>query len=111
MRSYRIDELQPTDVVRLGKALEARDMKSTMDDIYWLDLPRDLYSEEQRAHCQECGPYSVGVETGEDWIGVEFLVRARNRMRCSCVCYASPAQRNFVINEIDRTMRELDIPV
>lgn len=111
MRTYRIDELDPKDVTRLAKSLDAKDMKSSMDGMYWLDLPEDMYSDEQRDHAGECGPYSVGLETGEDWIAVELLVRARNRMRCSCVAYADPAQRAWVMDEVDRTLRELDIPV
>ncbi len=111
MRSYRIDELAPADVARLQKALESRGMKSSMEGMFWLDLPADLYSDEQREHTADCGPYSLGLETGEDWICVELLVRARNRIRCSCVAYADAGQRAWVMDEVDRTLRELDIPV
>jgi hypothetical protein len=111
MRSYHIDDLQPEDVARLGRALDARGMKSAMEAMYWLDLPAALLSAEQREHAADCGPHSVGVELGEDWVHAELLVRARNRLRCSCVCYADAAQRAWVMDELDRTLRELDIPV
>lgn len=111
MRSYHIDELAPEDVARLARALDARGMKSSMDAMYWLDLPEALLSAEQRDHTGDCGPHSVGVELGEDWVHAELLVRARNRLRCSCVCYADAAQRAWVMDELDRTLRELDIPV
>ncbi|EPR30435.1 hypothetical protein dsat_1575 [Alkalidesulfovibrio alkalitolerans DSM 16529] len=112
MRWYVIDELTREDASRIDQALSAReDMKSPLEGLYYLSVPHELLSEEQKAHADECGPHVMGLETDTDFVRLELLVRARGRMRCSCVHYASPEARAWAINYVDAFIRELDIPV
>lgn len=111
MRIYLVNDLTPGQVSDLRAHLDRKDMASSMDDLYWLDVPEDLLSDEQRAHLGECGPYSMGLELLDDAAQLELLVRARNRIRCSCVCYADEAQRAFAMNALDGFFHDLDIPV
>jgi hypothetical protein len=91
--------------------LEAQGLQGAMQDIYWLALPQALLSEEQRAHMEECGPFVASLETGDAWIKVELLIRGRGKLRCSCIEYASTAQRNWLIAQVDALLRELNIAV
>jgi hypothetical protein len=111
MRSYRIEELLPDNVQRVKEALRAGGFEGAIDDIYYLPVPDELLTEEQRAHLDGCGPYIMAIESGKDWLKLELLVRARGRLRCSCICYASPTLRNHAIDFLDGFIRELDIPV
>jgi hypothetical protein len=110
MRNYHIDELTTDDIERLQKALDAKDLSGSMKGFYWLDLPRELYSELQTEHADSCGPYSFGIEVLEDGLRMELLARARNIIRCGCVTYATPDQRDYAINWLDGLLKEQDIP-
>ena len=111
MRSYLIDELDPNHIARLRKNLADKGFSGSLDDVFWLPVPPELLSVEQRSHKERCGPHCMALELGENWISLELLVRAINNLHCSCIAYADPAQREQVINFVDRLLRELDIPV
>lgn len=110
MRTYRIEDLQPEHVERLARALDARGLGSGMDGLYWLPLPPNLLSADQLEHAPECGPHVLSLELLDEGLSLELLVRARGRLRCSCVCYAAPAQRAWGMDTVDALLRELDIP-
>ena len=42
---------------------------------------------------------------------LELLVRARGKIRCSCVSYATPAQREYIVDYLDAFIKEHDIAV
>jgi hypothetical protein len=42
---------------------------------------------------------------------LELLVRARNKIRCSCVSYADSAQRKHMIEYLDQFIEELEVSV
>ncbi len=76
-----------------------------MIGIYWLTLTDDLLSEEQHEH-DECGPYYLAVELDETRLTFELLVRSTSNLHCSCITYATPTQRQFVLDFIDRMLEE-----
>jgi hypothetical protein len=39
----------------------------------------------------------------------ELLVRTRQRVRCSCIAYATRPQRNWIIQMLDEIFDELNI--
>jgi len=111
MRIYMVNDLTPDQMTKLRAHLDRKDMASAMDGLYWLDMPENLLSDEQREHLQGCGPYSMGLELLDDCVQLELLVRARNKIRCSCVAYADAEQRTFAIDAVDTLFHDLDIPV
>ncbi|GAB6058172.1 hypothetical protein [Desulfonatronum parangueonense] len=111
MRSYLIDELNSTDMQRLLPFLESQGLKASVDGMYWLQIPDDLLSPEQAQHAEECGPFVCSLETGQDWFKVELLVRGRGKLRCSCIAYATPNQREWILDQVDETLSRLEIPV
>ena len=110
MRTYRIEDLLPEHVERLARALDAKGLGSGMEGLYWFTLPPDLLSAEQMEHAPECGPHLLSLELLDEGLSLELLVRARGRLRCSCVCYADAAQRAWGMETVDALLRELDIP-
>ena len=111
MRSYVIEEIHPDSVRRLCAYLEREGYKGPIEDIYWFELPRELYTQGQEEHRGDCGPYFLSLETGASWIKLELLIRARSRLRCSCIAYATPEQRARFIDWLDSVLRNLDISV
>jgi hypothetical protein len=51
----------------------------------------------------------MALEVLEDGLKLELLVRARNKMRCSCVCYATTDQRNHMLDYLDNFINDLEI--
>ena len=96
MRQYVIDEIRRADMERVRAYLAERTQATGMTEIYWLALPPDLLSPAQWEH-QDCGPHYLAIETGQDFVKFEFLVRARNKFRCECIEYANPAQEAFLL--------------
>lgn len=111
MRSYLIDELNAADMQRLLPFLESKGMKASVEGMYWLQLPEELLSTEQAEHAAQCGPFVCSLETGQDWFKVELLVRGRGKLRCSCIAYATPEQRDWIFTRIDEILSRLEIPV
>jgi hypothetical protein len=111
MRTYVIDELDPAMVDKFKEYLSREEFSGPIDDIYWFFIPVELLTPEQKAHLNECGPFFFSLESGEDWLKLELLARCRGRIRCSCIAYATPEQRNWVIERLDTMLRSQDIPV
>jgi hypothetical protein len=111
MRYYLIDELFEEDVKRIESALREQGYAGGIEGIFYLPVPEDMLTDEQREHFDKCGPYILSLETGDTWLKMELLVRARNMLRCSCLAYAAPTLRAHMIDFLDRFIRELDIPV
>lgn len=51
----------------------------------------------------------MGLEIEENFVRLELLVRARGRMRCECVHYASPELRDRMIVWLENLLAELGI--
>ena len=87
------------------------ELSAGMDGLFWLPCPKAMLSDVQQAHEDECGPHCMAVELTDDSLRLEFLVRARNKLRCECVAYASSELRMHMITYIDDMLHELGIYV
>ena len=106
MRQYLLDEIHRGDLPRLREYLNGHAIPSSLEDVWWVDLTEDLLSPEQFAH-PECRPFRFAVELGDGFVRLEFLIRSRETMRCSCIGYATRAQRDFILAFADRLVEEL----
>ena len=111
MRQYVLDEISKSDLSRLRDYLHEHAAASSLEGVWWVDLPEDLLSPEQFAH-RDCRPFRFAVELGEPVVGdcfvrFEFLIRSRETMRCACIGYATRQQRDFILAFADRLVEEL----
>ncbi|RJR46840.1 MAG: hypothetical protein C4567_01675 [Deltaproteobacteria bacterium] len=106
MRQYVLDEIGRKDLPRLRDYLKEHAQASSLEGIWWVDLPEDLLNPEQYAH-QDHRPFRFAVELGDDFLRFELLIRSRETMRCSCIGYATPGQRNFILAFADRLVEDL----
>lgn len=109
MRWYGIDDLSPEDMSRIVAALKDMELESGMDGLYWLPAPAEMLSPIQKEHMQSCGPHVFGLEVEEDSLRMELLVRAKNRIRCDCVHYATPELRAHMITWLEQMLTDLGI--
>ena len=110
MRSYLVQEISLLDMSKLLEAITREAYKNPVDGLFWFILPEHLLSRGQKEH-QGCGPHYLALEAGDNWLKLELLVRCEQKLRCDCIAYANPQQREFMINYLDQLIRNQDVRV
>ena len=109
MRQYVLDEIGKEDMERAVRWLEERAERSSVEGLYWVNFPPDMLAPVQFKH-KECQPHCFAVEVGDDVVKFELLVRSRSSHRCrACQVYASPQQRQFILDMADRLIMEAHV--
>ncbi len=108
MKQYVIDEIRPADIQTLRGYLENTFGPAEMQSIYWIPLPETCLSDIQKTH-KNCQPFWFAMELGETSLSCELLVRTKNAIRCNCIGYATPYQREWLINQTDAIFEKLNI--
>ncbi len=115
MRNYLIEDLVDEHFNKIKEHLAGQGYAGPIEDIFYLPLPEALLTEEQKEHREECGPHILCLEAIEDLAGnklkMELLVRGQSKIRCSCITYCTPEQRNHMLDFLDEMIKGLDIPV
>ena len=101
MRQFVIDELSPMERDNIDSYLKRTIKQGPMIGLYWIELPPDLHSAAQQGH-EEHAPFYLAVEVTNSAVKFELLVRSCYNLHCSCIAHAAAAQRQFVLDFIDR---------
>ena len=110
MKQYVVDQLRYHDYEKLKGFLDQGYGEADLGAVYWIPLDPDVLAPIQREHL-ECQPHVVAVELAETRLSMELLVRTRTRIRCNCIAYATPEQRNRLIGRVDDMLEQLGISV
>lgn len=110
MRQYLIDELSFLERDNLDSFLKRNLKPGPVEGTHWLELPPELLAPPQQEH-PACGPFYFAVILERNELRAEFLVRSSHNLHCSCIAWASPAQRQFLLDFIDRMLQEEFIAV
>lgn len=105
MRQFIIDELSREEQANIDSYLKRTATPGSIAGMYFLPLPQDLHGKAQLGH-EACGPFSFAIELTDQGVTFELLVRSRSNLHCSCISYASDAQRAFLLSFIDRLLEE-----
>ena len=108
MRQLVIDQLSPEERANIESYLKRTLKSAALDGIFWLPVPDDLLGEAQQGH-DACGPFYFGIELEEKRLVLELLVRSQSNLHCSCISYATKAQRDFLLGFFDRLLAEEQI--
>lgn len=108
MKQYVIDQLREEDFHQIKAFLERNAEGAPLGGIYWVDLPPALYTEVQREHSQ-CQPFYFAIHLTWNDVAFEFLIRSRQVIRCRCIAYATPEQRDHIIHFAERMLEELEL--
>ncbi len=111
MRSYTIDSLTPEDCKKLADYFTAKNLQGSLAGIFWLPVPENFLNAAQREHDKQCGPHVMALELEGDCVRLEFLVRAKNALHCSCVSYAAPELEQHMMRMLDDTCAQLSIGI
>lgn len=108
MRQILMNELTSDEIQKAKEFLAATGRAGGVEGLYWLPIPQEMLGEAQEGH-DDCGPFSFAVEVGDDFVSFELLVRSESNLHCSCTCYATVAQRQFLLATMDRMAGEQGI--
>jgi hypothetical protein len=100
-----VDELTREERDNIDSYLKRTLKPGPLVGLYWMTVPQDLLAEAQQGH-EQCGPFYVAVELEEDKIRFELLIRSQSNLHCSCIAYATQAQRDFVLRFVDTMLAE-----
>lgn len=101
MRQIVIDELSPMERDNIDSYLKRTIKQGPMIGLYWIELPQDLLAKAQQGH-EEHGPFYLAVEVTGSAVKFELLVRSQSNLHCTCIAHATTAQRQFVLDFVDR---------
>ena len=110
MKQYVIDEVRPHDYETIKTYFDENFISSTIGGIYWIPLDHDIFTQVQAEHI-DCQPFYFAASLKPNLIAFEFLVRTTNKIRCSCMGYATEKQRNWLINSVDAIFEKLKIKI
>jgi hypothetical protein len=105
MRQFMVDQLTTLERDNIDSYLKRTLKQGPLEGMYWLPLPQDLLAEAQQGH-ESCGPFYVAVDIDEETVRFEMLIRSQSNLHCSCIAYATPAQRDFVLQYVDTMLEE-----
>lgn len=105
MRQYLIDEISHLERDNIESYLKRSLKQGPIEGVFWIELPPDLVGPEQMGH-GDCEPFYFSVVLEEKTLRFEFLVRSASNMHCSCIAWATPAQREFILDFADRLLSE-----
>jgi len=108
MRQFVIDELSREERDNLDNYLKRTIRQGGMEGMFWLPVPDDLLAEAQQGH-EECGPFFFGLELAEKKLIIELLIRSQSNLHCSCISYATKAQRDYLLGFLDTMLQEEQI--
>jgi len=108
MRQVLINELTKDEAEKARGFFETNGRAGGVDGLYWLPIPKTLLGDAQLGH-ESCGPFAFAVELGDDFVSFELLVRSESNLHCSCTCYATAGQRDFLMAVMDRLVSEQGI--
>ena len=108
MKQYVIDELNPKNCQAIRQYLERHARPAGVEGLYWLPIDDGLLAPEQQSH-DACKPFFFALELLPDRLVCELLVRTGNRVRCSCIAYASRQQREWLIETVDAILAKLGV--
>ncbi len=110
MRQYLLDELSFLERDNLEHFLKRSLKPGPIGGVFWLEVPPELLAPPQLEH-PSCGPFYFSVVLEQAELRAEFLVRSSHNMHCSCIAWATPAQRQFVLDFVDKMLQEEFISV
>ncbi|GAB4340686.1 MAG: hypothetical protein Kow0089_14510 [Desulfobulbaceae bacterium] len=105
MRQYYIDELSFLERDNIESYLKRSLRPGPIDGVFWLELPPDLLGPRQVGH-SDCGPFYFSIVLEEKSLRCELLVRSSDNLHCSCIAWATPEQRRFLLDFTDRMLEE-----
>lgn len=110
MKQYVIDQLREPDYFQILEYLGKKAERVVLEDIFWIILPEEMYSETQKEH-SNCRPFYFAVNLTRNQVDFELLIRSQQIIRCSCISYADRKQRDYIIDFADGMLEELGIKI
>jgi hypothetical protein len=76
LKVLSIDELTAQEIEKAKEYLKNKTQAGPIEGLYWLLLPAEKLTSEQRQLSPDNGPYKIAIELGRTWLRFEVLVRS-----------------------------------
>jgi hypothetical protein len=76
MRSLIFDELRTKEIESIKDYLLLNSLTGPIDGLYWLNIPEELLTDNQKKILNSDGPFKIAIELGKNWIKFELLLRS-----------------------------------
>jgi len=110
MKQYVVDELRPLDYRVIKSYLDEKLGSSGIEGLYKLPVDPEILTDVQLDHIK-CQPYYFAIDLEPNRIACELLVRSDQKMRCSCIGYATENQHNWLIQLTEIMLDHLKIAI
>jgi hypothetical protein len=110
MKQYMIDGLRLEDYHKIKAYLDEHLDSSPLGGIYWLELDNAILTSEQKSHTG-CHPHVFALMLEETYLSCEFLVRIKKNIKCDCMAYATAEQRNWLMDQADAILEQLNVSI
>jgi hypothetical protein len=113
VRSIVFDELLEPEINAVLDYLDQEAVASGVENLYWLFIPRDLWSPAQvQAQADENWAegegYRTAIEVGPDWVRFELLVRSESLLNIGGG-QADESQAMHILRWADEMARKLSL--
>jgi hypothetical protein len=108
MKQYVIDQLREGDFATLEDYLDRHVEAAELPGIYWVPIPASLHEGLQCEH-SDCQPFYFAINLDRRSISFELLIRTRRALRCGCIRYATPQQREYILSYADGLFEKLGL--
>jgi hypothetical protein len=75
MRSLLFEELNPDEIDAVENYLKSNTKESLIEGLYWLVLPCEILTEDQKITYNNTGDLKIAIELGKTWVKFELLIR------------------------------------
>ncbi|MDR1084882.1 MAG: hypothetical protein LBP22_08490 [Deltaproteobacteria bacterium] len=75
MRSLLFDELRADEIEAIKNYLISSVMAGPIEGLFWVTLPDEILTREQKDIKENAGPFKIAIELGKTWLKFELLIR------------------------------------
>jgi hypothetical protein len=73
-----LDELLPDEILKTEEFLVSNAVKSPLDGLYWLKLPKEILTDDQLKFTELGDALKIAIEVSQKWIKIELLIKSEH---------------------------------
>jgi hypothetical protein len=108
MLSIVMDEFRPSEIMEIINYMDIHFEKSGIQNLFSINIPSDLLSEEQKKFEFEEGPYKIYIDVRKQTVVAELLVRGE-LITNKGSCIATDKQISYIIQILKNMAQKLNL--
>jgi hypothetical protein len=108
MRSLVFEELRADELKCIENYLNSNALIGPIKGLYWLIIPDDILTDEQKDLQTKVGTFKIAIELGKTWIKFELLLRT-SLINNDGYSLVNNVQLNFIYQYADKMAKILNL--